>query len=200
MITSIPVEIQQLVLIKLPVDKNLVNAPCLSEDMAFVQLHMHTAVDRNEAVFSDWMHMPPLHQAASLSQELYWRNPIRKLGVIHGLITASVPQPSSYNHINTDAQLTPHMGSSKWSCGMADVNLLDSPPNNQNRKKSGDSHATCDCLQRRTCQLTSGSLMIEMHASLLRYADVFTDLASTSDCCRTTATEETHVGAPINKK
>ncbi|KAJ3244544.1 hypothetical protein HDU77_009838 [Chytriomyces hyalinus] len=104
MMPSVPVEIQQLILIRLPVDKKLVHAPWISEDMAFVQKHMQAAVDRSEVVFKHWMHMPPIYRAACLSLEIFWANavvwgatPARvgnavKLAVIHKIITSSAPQ------------------------------------------------------------------------------------------------------------
>ncbi|KAJ3390039.1 hypothetical protein HDU80_011363 [Chytriomyces hyalinus] len=104
MMPSVPVETQELILIRLPVDKKLVHAPWISEDMAFVLKHMQAAVNRSEAVFKHWMHMPPIYRAACLSLEIFWANsvvwgatPARvgnavKLAVIHKIITSSAPQ------------------------------------------------------------------------------------------------------------
>ncbi|KAI8831548.1 ankyrin repeat-containing domain protein [Chytriomyces cf. hyalinus JEL632] len=104
MITSIPIEIQQLILIQLPVDKNLAKAPWISKDMAFVQKHIQATIDRREVVFKHWMHMPPIYRAACLSLEIFWANsvvwgatPARvgnavKVAVIHEIITSSAPQ------------------------------------------------------------------------------------------------------------
>ncbi|KAI8831782.1 ankyrin repeat-containing domain protein [Chytriomyces cf. hyalinus JEL632] len=111
MITSIPTEIQQLVLIKLPVDKNLVNAPWISEDAAFVQQHVQAAVDRKELEFSDWMSMPPFYRAACLSQDKFWRYPTIyetprehvecaiRCAVMHRIITANAPSNPSFSNI-----------------------------------------------------------------------------------------------------
>ncbi|KAJ3249601.1 hypothetical protein HDU77_007687 [Chytriomyces hyalinus] len=110
MINSIPVEIQQLILIHLPVDKHLANAPWILEDMVFVQQHMQAAVDRKEVVFKDWIHMPPFYRAACLSQETFWEHDTYEFtgtgigyAVFHGLIPVRVPRnslPSNYSSGN----------------------------------------------------------------------------------------------------
>ncbi|KAJ3224257.1 hypothetical protein HDU81_008652 [Chytriomyces hyalinus] len=114
MITSIPVEIQKLILIHLPVDKNMANAPWISEDMVFVQQHMRAAVDRKEVVFKDWMHMPPFYRAACLSQEKFWRNltiheapreyveDAIRLVVIYRIITSIGPRNFMFNNQSTN--------------------------------------------------------------------------------------------------
>ncbi|KAI8840690.1 hypothetical protein BJ741DRAFT_575590 [Chytriomyces cf. hyalinus JEL632] len=99
MINYIPVEIQQHILIHLPVDKNLVKPPWISEDMLFVMRHMQAAVDRDEVDF----------MASCLSLKVFWTFPSIwissrecvessiKLAVLHRVITYSVPQRYDYN-------------------------------------------------------------------------------------------------------
>ncbi|KAI8840805.1 hypothetical protein BJ741DRAFT_662064 [Chytriomyces cf. hyalinus JEL632] len=82
MTTIIPVEIQQLILIHLPVEKILANAPWTSEDMVFVLRHMQAAVD------------PPRELVESTI----------RFAVIHRSLTASVPQNSSPVNFTSDTQ------------------------------------------------------------------------------------------------
>ncbi|KAJ3247362.1 hypothetical protein HDU77_008618 [Chytriomyces hyalinus] len=133
MITSIPTEIQQLVLIKLPIDKNLANAPWLLEDAAFVQQHIRAAVDRKELEFSDWMSMPPFYRAACLSQEKFWRYPTIyetpreyvecaiRFAVIHRIITANARSNPSFSNVFLNNELTNILG---WAAARGAVDAV----------------------------------------------------------------------------
>ncbi|KAJ3401750.1 hypothetical protein HDU80_005727 [Chytriomyces hyalinus] len=111
MINSIPVEIQLLILLHLPVNKHLANAPWTSEDMVFVQKHMQAAVDREEVVFKDWIHMPPFYRAACFSQKQFWNDSahmytatVIRYALLHGVIPVRMPRNSLNNNVNSDKQ------------------------------------------------------------------------------------------------
>ncbi|KAI8828371.1 hypothetical protein BJ741DRAFT_653680 [Chytriomyces cf. hyalinus JEL632] len=107
MITSIPTEIQQLVLIKLPVSTRTWPMHRGSQKMR------HSPVNREEVEFRDWMHMPLCYRAACLSQDSravlapceLVESTIR-FAVMHGILTASVPRNSPNNNFISDNQLT----------------------------------------------------------------------------------------------